>query len=376
MSVDGAAAKFAGDVSAIAIGFLKALHRSAAALNMSEAIKHLDDVERFAEIRAQQLEVQFRDVLERQVLQAGALSTADLLGTQPCDPSASAWSQYVRSQGAPDLAAGIDAVVYVWGEKVTRYWDDNVQKRASIKVRVPGDAALAAFAMMQCAVRDLVWRSPWIVASIETDDTHFRRALVNGLVESCVTVQGDLGKSALRSVLRQLARPLLPGYVERAPEPSPTQELDVFAAPEEPEETTEPEAESEAEPVPEAESELEAQSEPEADAQSEPEADAQVDPEREAEPVPEAESEPETDTFPDLEYPDAGRDAVPETFAAPVPSAAVEVAAVPDIPPEATEATEATVRDADETYVDPEIEDAIARHMYRSRDDLNMSAYV
>jgi len=210
--VDAAAVKFATDSSALAVGFLRALYRAAAALNMSEAIKHLDDISAFTDIRARQLEVQFRDVLTRQVLQAGALSTADLLGTRPCDPTASAWDQYVRSQGAPDLAAGVDAVVHVWGEKVTRYWDDSELKRASVKVHVPGDASRAAFAMMQCAVRDLVWKAPWIVTTTDPDDIHFLRAMANGLVESCVSVQGDLAKGARRNIFRQLARPMLPGY--------------------------------------------------------------------------------------------------------------------------------------------------------------------
>jgi hypothetical protein len=205
-------ANFVEQTAACALAFLKEIKRKAAAANMAAALQ-LEYPDGFCDRRANMLESDFRPALDAMVLKAGGIKFSDLAGTRPTRSEAeSIWFQFVRAHRVQaDL--GIAAVVDVW-ERVTRDWSRDVLKNSSVRVSVPRDARLLMFAMLQHAVHDYVYPEPWMI--VDPDLKRFRAAIVRGLMETCISLNGRVDSHTREKVYSELARSLSPNVVRLA----------------------------------------------------------------------------------------------------------------------------------------------------------------
>jgi hypothetical protein len=209
------AATFAHEAAAVGMGFLMALRARAAHVNMAAALKE-SDPDAFFERRSLLLELDFRDALSLMVLHKGGLEFTDRSGRSPARRAAdSVWFQHVRASGAR-LALGVLAVADVW-ERATKHWDRALLKNATVRLSVPRDPELMVFKMLQHAVHDLVWHEPWMVSRRRESLVRLKIAMVKGLVDSSVALQGDADGAAVAKVVRELSRPLLPNAIRNVP---------------------------------------------------------------------------------------------------------------------------------------------------------------
>ena len=238
------AAAFAQEAATAGMSFIVALRTTAAHANMADALKQ-PTLEQFAARRAEFLNKDFRDVLETMILRAGALVYSDRSGTKTAAAlNASVWFQHVRACGF-NPRRGLAAVVDVW-ERTTRHWDRDMLKNATVRVAVPREPELVAFRMLQHAVRDLVWAEPHLGetklggqrvppsppppsdtmkapdapvrrgAQLDEDTERMKLVMINGLVRSCVHMQGEEPEVSAKIILA-LTKPLTPHVVRQVP---------------------------------------------------------------------------------------------------------------------------------------------------------------
>lgn len=208
-------------VAAAAERYLARLHARAAAENLDAALlahrrgggSGAAAAAAFAAQRSLLLEREFRAALRSQVLEARGVS---------------AW----RALVAPDAGAlrrGVAEVSAAWERVTSAEWSPELLRHAPLRMVVPKDTALLAFAMLQRAVADVVYARPWIVSPAygerrgggAADRRAFRAALAHGLVSACVDAPASTPAAVRGIVARTLARPLLARAREAPPERPP-----------------------------------------------------------------------------------------------------------------------------------------------------------